>query len=196
MLVYGGRITKTDSSRHITVSRINETWIGDDVMNWVDENITEYDLEPYNVPLNYVKNQKAVFFGYFFPWDIVKNYTYIKEKINFKVGKDRSVGTFTNFDSLDDIMDDLYYYMQYIKFGFGRCTRDVSRHIQYGHMSSKEGKDLIKKYDGEFPKKNLKIYQDFFNLNEDDLIKIINSHRSSDIWKKKGNNFELINKLD
>ena len=40
MLVYGGRITKTDSSRHITVSRINETWIGDDVMNWLYVNIT------------------------------------------------------------------------------------------------------------------------------------------------------------
>ena len=93
-----------------------------------------------------------LFFGYFFPWDIVKNYKYIKENINFKTCKERSVGTFTNFDSLDDIMDDLYYYMQYIKFGFGRCTRDVSRHIQYGHISTKEGKDLIKKYDGEFPK--------------------------------------------
>ena len=33
-------------------------------------------------------------------------------------------GTFTNFDSLDDKIDDVYYYMQFIKFGFGRTTRD------------------------------------------------------------------------
>lgn len=196
MLVYGGRLTKAYSSKHLTSSRINETWIGDDVMNWLDENITEYDLEPYKVPIEYLKSQKALFFGYFFPWDIVKNYKYIKKNINFKIAKERSVGTFTNFDSLDDVMDDLYYYMQYIKFGFGRCTRDVSRHIQYKHISTKEGKDFIKKYDGEFPKKNLKIYLDFFNLSEDDFIKIINSHRSPDIWKKRDNNFELINKLD
>ena len=29
----------------------------------------------------------------------------------------RTKGTFTNFDSLDDKIDCLYYYMQYIKFG-------------------------------------------------------------------------------
>ena len=65
MLVYGGRLTKSDSSRHLTVSRINETWIGDDVMNWADENITEFDLEPYNVPIEYLKSQSVIFWIFF-----------------------------------------------------------------------------------------------------------------------------------
>ena len=32
--------------------------------------------------------------------------------------------------SLDDKIDNLYYYMQFIKFGFGRAVRDASRLIQ------------------------------------------------------------------
>ena len=139
MLVYGGRILGQDSSRHVTSTRINEIWIGDDVLNWQDENISERDLEPYLVPQEILNKKIAYFFGHFFPWDIVKNYEYVKKKYNFTVKKNRSTGTFTNFDSLDDTMDDLYYYMQYIKFGFGRCTRDVSRHIQNGHLSTEDG---------------------------------------------------------
>ena len=61
-----------------------------------------------------------------------ENYNYIKRKVkDFKtLEKNRSDGTFTNFDSLDDKIDNVYYFMQYVKFGFGRATRDSSRMIQ------------------------------------------------------------------
>ena len=94
-----------------------------------------------------------------------------------------------------DKMDDLYYYMQFIKFGFGRCNRDVSRHIQNKHLKTNEGLRLIKKYDGEFPKKNLNIFLDFLDLDKNSFFDIINQHRNSQIWQKKGNNFQLISKL-
>jgi pyruvate kinase len=76
------------------------------------------------------------------------NYNYVKKILpNFKENLEgRTEGTFTNFDSLDDKIDDLYYYMQYIKFGFGRSTRDVSRFIQNGHLNKLNGLKFIKKY--------------------------------------------------
>ena len=87
------------------------------------------------------------------------NYNYIKDKIDFQLDEEnRSSGTFTNFDSLDDKIDDLYYYMQYIKFGFGRCIRDASRFIQNGHLTRDEGLNLVKKFDGEFPKRNYETF--------------------------------------
>ena len=42
--------------------------------------------------------------------------------------------------------------MQYIKFGFGRATRDACRMIQNDQMSRKEAIELARKYDNEFPK--------------------------------------------
>ena len=55
----------------------------------------------------------------------------LKKNSNFKLDPNgRTEGTFTNFDSLDDKIDPLYYYMQYIKFGFGRATRDSCRMLQ------------------------------------------------------------------
>ena len=47
------------------------------------------------------------------------------------------------FDSLDDKIDDLYYYMQYIKFGFGRASRDASFYPN-GEMSREDVLELIK----------------------------------------------------
>ena len=102
---------------------------------------------------------KALYFGYFFRLSVFEYYEFIRSRYSFNIHpKGRSPGTLTDLDSLDDLMDDLYYYMQYIKFGFGRCIRDVSRFIQNGHLARKEALDLCLKYDGEFPKKTLKRY--------------------------------------
>ena len=95
------------------------------------------------------------YFGYYFPWDIKDNLNYILKKIDFKLHpKGRTVGTFTDFDSLDDYIDDVYYYLQYIKYGFGRAIRDASRHIQLGYLS-KEALEKIIKYDGEYPRDSI-----------------------------------------
>ena len=77
--------------------------------------------------------------GYF------KKLRMVSERINFKTAPgNKSDGTFTNFDSLDDKIDNLHYYMQMIKFGFGRCVRDASRHITYGHITVKRRIRLCK----------------------------------------------------
>ena len=61
-----------------------------------------------------------------FYWDIFENYKLIENKINFKLApKGRTDGTFSGYDSIDDKIDNLYYYMQFIKFGFGRCVREI-----------------------------------------------------------------------
>ena len=62
--------------------------------------------------------------------------------MGFKIGSSRSQGTFTSYTSLDDKLDELYYYMQYIKFGFGRCTSEASIDIRDNYISRKEGISL------------------------------------------------------
>ena len=108
----------------------------------------------------------------------------------------RTEGTFTNFDSLDDKIDDLYYYMQYIKFGFGRSSRDASRFIQNGEMSREDALELIKKYDGEFPSRNIKEVLEYLEIDKFEFEEIVNKHRNEEIWKSSLNNkWELKNKI-
>ena len=82
--------------------------------------------------------------------------------MGFKPNSVRSEGTYTDFASLDDKTDGFHYYMRYIKFGLGRCVEDTAHEIRDGHLSREEGVALMKRYEGEFPKK----YFSEFDINE------------------------------
>tara|TARA_B100001741_G_C16498604_1_gene573467 strand:- start:938 stop:1327 length:390 start_codon:yes stop_codon:yes gene_type:complete len=129
---------------------------------------------------------------------MLDNYNYVKNKLpNFKTNPNgRTEGTFTNFDSLDDKIDCIYYYMQYIKFGFGRATRDSCRMIQNNQMKRDEAIKLANQYDGEFPIKDFEEVLEYLNINNDEFEEIVNKHRNHEIWKTGRNNkWELINSI-
>ena len=71
---------------------------------------------------------------------------------------ERTEGTYTKYASLDDKIDGFFYYTSYIKFGIGRAMFDSASEIRHGHITKEEGKALIKKFDGEYPRK----YEDEF----------------------------------
>ncbi|MBZ0166018.1 MAG: N-acetyl sugar amidotransferase, partial [Candidatus Omnitrophica bacterium] len=136
---YGGKVLSEEHTKTRDFTEVIEHQIGDDPRNWAVDGIKLENLKPYIYPnLELVKatEVKAVYFAYFFKWSMFENYQYVNEKYDFKTHPGgRTCGTFTNFDSLDDKFDNLYYYMQFIKFGFGRCVRDTSRFIQNAHMT-------------------------------------------------------------
>jgi len=192
---YGGKILKKDSDKVRDENEIFEHQIGDDPNNWVDDHVSEKDIIPYCLP---EKNDlqksklKAYYFAYFEKWDVNRNYEFIRKKISFSTHeKKRSPGTFTNFDSLDDHVDSIYYYFQYLKFGFGRCWRDASRHIQLNKLNKKDAINYIKKYDGELDEKDLSKTIKFLNISRLDFFDYIEKHRNENIWIKSGNKFEL-----
>ena len=195
---YGGKVLKKDSDKVRDLNEIFEHQIGDDPRNWVDKNVQEQDIIPYNIPeikdLK-KKNIQAYYFAYFDNWNVKKNFEFIKNKINFKCDKSgRSPGTFTSYDSLDDHIDSIYYHLQLIKFGFGRCWRDASRHIQLGQIKIKKGLKLIEKYDDEINNYDLSKTLEFLKINRIEFFEILEKHRNNEIWEKKGNRYSLINK--
>jgi N-acetyl sugar amidotransferase len=197
---YGGLVLGEESQKKRDEREVIEHLIGDYPENWISKDISPKDLNSYKFPAeDEIKKSRinVFYFSYFFKWSMIDNYRYVKKKISdFKTNVNgRTEGTFTNFDSLDDKIDDIYYYMQYIKFGFGRAIRDASRYIQNDEMTRNEAVRLVKKYDGEFPKKNIDEVLDFLNINEINFEEIINKHRNQEIWKKKDNYWELKNKL-
>jgi len=88
-------------------------------------------------------------------------------------------------------MDGFHYYMRYIKFGLGRCMEDAAHEIRDGHITREEGIALMKKYEGEFPKKYFKDFLEYLQISEDDFWNIVDSWRSEHLWKKKNNEWVL-----
>ena len=192
---YGGKVIHEDSGKIRDFTEVVEHQIGDDPNNWVDEEITKNDLQAYLYPsIEEIVDAKATayYFAYFFKWSSYENYLYIKDKIDFHVNPgSRTVGTYTNFDSLDDKMDPLYYYMQFIKFGFGRAVRDASRMVQNKQMTREKALELAKKYDHEFPHEFFNEVLLYLDINEEEFNDIVDKHRNLEIWKKTGNDWAL-----
>lgn len=192
---YGGRVLHAESPKFRDFTEVIEHQIGDDPQNWTDGKIGLADLQPYIYPsaddLGRV-GVRACYFGYFFRWNIYENYQFIRTKLDFRTNSNgRTDGTFTNFDSLDDKTDDVYYYLQWIKFGFGRAVRDASRMIQNGHMTREEGLELARKFDGEFPGQFIEECLEYLGLTMPDFEAGVDQHRNPEIWTREDGAWQL-----
>jgi N-acetyl sugar amidotransferase len=192
---YGGRVLSEDSKKIRDITEVVEHQVGDDARNWVDDVVSEGDLNPYVYPDAADTARvgvKAFYFAYFFRWSMYENFQFIRTKIPFATHPNkRTPGTFTDFDSLDDKSDDLYYYMQYIKFGFGRAVRDACRLIQNRQMTREQGLELARKYDGEFPEEHLSAMLDYLGMSRKELLEAIDLHRNPELWEQADGNWRL-----
>ena len=148
----------------------------------------------YRLPkLEFIKKHKIkpMYFSYFENWSPQANYFYVRKYCEFKTGNSRSSGTYTKYTSLDDKIDELYYYLQYLKFGFGRATSEACVDIRDGYITREEAVSLVKYYDGEYPNEDLQDVLKYLKLNKKSFDKICEKFRNTKIFKKKKNNFKL-----
>ena len=122
-------------------------------------------------------------------------YYYAVDKTGFVPNPERTEGTYSKYASLDDRIDGFHYYTSFIKYGLGRATMDSAQEIRNGLLDREEGISLVKKYDGEFPKKYFSEILDYMNISKDQFWKHINSARSPHLWKKKKNKWYLTEKI-
>ena len=124
------------------------------------------------------------YLGYYLKWIPQETYYYAVEYCDFRPRPFRTQGTYSKYNSIDDKIDDLHYYTTYIKFGIGRATYDASQEIRNKHISTEEGKKLIKKYDGEFPDRYFKEILNYIKLKPQTLFQLQDKFRSPHLWKK------------
>lgn len=91
------------------------------------------------------------YLGYYLKWHPQGAYYYAVENGGFQASPERTAGTYSKYNSIDDKIDDFHYYTTYIKFGIGRATYDAAQEIRNDEIIREEGVSLVQKYDGEFP---------------------------------------------
>ena len=158
---------------------------------WEKHKISKHDLKPFTPPpLDKIKKNKTEihFFSYYKYWDPQENFYYAQKYCDFNVNPERNEGTFSKYASLDDQFDGFHYYLAFIKFGIGRATSDSAHEIRDKKIDREEGIALVKKYDGEFPKKYYKKFLDYCSMSDEEFEVIIDSWRSSHIWMKDNSN--------
>ena len=119
-----------------------------------DFGLEEVDLDPY-LPANPDGLQKlgieVHYLGYYMKWHPQSCYYYAVEHGGFEASPERTPGTYSKYNSIDDRIDDFHYYTTFIKYGIGRATYDAAQEIRSGDINREEGVALVQRFDGEFP---------------------------------------------
>ncbi len=156
-----------------------EARIRSDKQGWLPpERWTEYGLTPQQVRFyqqpttNEVEalGLQRLFYSDYTPWS---NNHHLHVALNvvggFQTASSRAKGTFTFGYSTDDDLYDVYIWMLWPKFGFGRTTKYTSKDIQEGKIARKEAIELVKEYDGEFPFAAFDRFRERTGMSEDEL---------------------------
>ncbi|WP_448546808.1 N-acetyl sugar amidotransferase [Thalassotalea fusca] len=121
-----------------------------------DYGLTKADLDPY-MPADPEKlSQTGVevhYLGYYLKWHPQSCYYYAHEHGGFEASPERTPGTYSKYNSIDDKIDDLHYYTTCVKFGIGRATYDSAQEIRSQDIEREEGLALVKRFDLEFPER-------------------------------------------
>ena len=131
------------------------------------------------------------YLGYYLKWIPQEAYYYSVENTGYKARPFRTEGTYSKYNSIDDKIDDLHYYTRYIKFGIGRATSDSAQEIRNNHISREEAKLLVKRFDGEFPKRYFKEIMNYLEIDEKQFFETCDKFRSPHIWKYSKRKWKL-----
>jgi N-acetyl sugar amidotransferase len=173
--------------------------------------VEHQDLLPY-LPTDpqEIERQKVEvhYLGYYLKWHPQSCYYYAVEHGGFQASPERTSGTYSKYNSIDDRIDDFHYYTTGVKFGIGRASYDASQEIRSGDINREEGVALVKRFDHEYPSRfadeifrYLSIPEKEFpeaskmfevpTLTEQYFARLADNFRSPNLWKWVGNNWQL-----
>ena len=173
---YGNPIADNDSARRdhafFAMAGKDEIHLGGTALRDLVERygIREADLAPYlpSDPGELVaKGIEVRYLGYYLQWHPQSAYYFAVEKGGFEAAPERSPGTYSKYNSIDDRIDDLHYYTTFVKFGIGRATYDAAQEVRSGDLERADAVQLIKRYDGEFPERFADELMAYLSLPED-----------------------------
>lgn len=195
---YGGDMKNADSPTREITDHNKHYFSNIPPEKFLEYGITKQDLYPYMAPdYEEIKatGTEIHFMSYYVKWNPRGNYNYCYKNTGFRPAEERSIGTYTNFASLDDEIDGFHYWLGFIKFGIGRATADTAHEIRDGYMTRDEAVEIIKKYDGEFPQKYFKTFLDYCDISEEKFWEVVDTWRSDHIWMKKDGKWVLRNPI-
>jgi N-acetyl sugar amidotransferase len=155
------------------------------------------------------KNKVEVhYLGYYLKWHPQECYYYAVENGGFQASPERTPGTYSKYNSIDDRIDDFHYHTTFIKFGIGRATYDAAQEIRNEDITREEGVSLVKKFDGEFPErfadeifkylsipeKEFPIASKMFEqpiMDKDYYMSLADQFRSPHLWKLENGTWKL-----
>ena len=176
-----------------------------------DFGMVDNDLEPY-MPAHPGALEKSGtevhYLGYYLKWHPQSCYYYAVEHGGFEASPERTPGTYSKYNSIDDRIDDFHYWSTFVKFGIGRATYDAAQEIRSNDITREEGVALVKRFDGEWPARfDAEIFEYLsmdpkqfpkasagfkdWKVTKESFLALADRFRSPHLWKKEGAQWKL-----
>ncbi len=128
---------------------------------------------------------KVGHWSYFENWDPYSHYEFARDHYDMEKAGERNTGTYTDFGQLDTPLYELHTYMMYLKFGFGRGLQDACIDIRAGRLTREKAVEIVRKYDGEYPEKNIPVFCDYYQMTRKEFDAVLDRHANKDLFEKK-----------
>jgi N-acetyl sugar amidotransferase len=214
---YGNPISDTENAKrdwsYFTAEDQTKIYLGGVSVGELksDFGVDQNDLQPYlpaDPNLIAEKKIEVHYLGHYLKWHPQACYYYAVEHGGFQASPERTPGTYSKYNSIDDRIDDLHYLTTGIKFGLGRASYDAAQEIRSGDIDREEGIALVKKFDHEYPsrfeeelfqylsldKKDFPISSDMFEhpFMDREYFKILtDKFRSPHLWMHESDTWKL-----
>ena len=169
------------------------------------------DLHPYLPPDPGLIERAGVevhYLGHYLRWRPQSAYYYAVEHGGFEAAPERTPGTYSKYNSIDDKIDDLHYWTTHVKFGIGRATYDAAQEIRSGEITREEGVTLVHRFDGEWPTRFDQELMAYLSIPQREFpiastafdepmmtvkrfLVIADEFRSPHLWERSGNAWNL-----
>jgi len=218
---YGNPIANNNSAKrdfkeyeYFTMSDDSDVFLGGTSFKELKEDFAfkQHDFDPY-MPIDpQICEDKEIevhWLGHYVKWHPQAAYYYAVEHGGFQAAPERTLGTYSKYNSIDDKVDDFHYFTTFIKFGIGRATYDAAQEVRSGDIELDEAIALVKKFDGEYPARFEKEVFEYVSIHEkefgskiaskfknpivtrESFLELCDEFRSPHLWKFEQGQWKL-----
>lgn len=173
---------------------LNSAWLrrfgvtgGTTAADWTGKELSEKELHAYYGPDDAELNGKgvrAVFLGYYFPWDPIETYR-VAAAHGFRASTDGPRTGYYQFADIDDDFISIHHYLKWYKFGFSRLFDNLAIEIRNGRMTREKAISIIHAEGDPTPHADIEKFCAFVGITVARFFEIADKFRNPAIWQHR-----------
>lgn len=166
---------------------------GTTAADWVSRGLTRRALTPYFGPTGAElarADVRAVFLGYYFPWDPVET-ARVAKRHGFRADAGGPRTGLYDFADIDDDFISIHHWLKWYKFGFTRTWDNLSIEIRNGRLTRDQAVATLRKLGDETPRGDIRKFCAFAGISERRFYAVAERFRSRKVWKKAGGRWTI-----
>jgi len=125
----------------------------------------------------------GLFLGYYTKWNAKKHLQKMVD-LGWYSNPDGPIeGAYYDYENLDcKWVGGLHDYLKFLKYGYGRATDQLCIEIRHGRMERNEAIRIVRKYEGQMPRKYLPDFLKFINCTETEFYNTLDRFTNKKIF--------------